>query len=281
MSTSVPVNHRKQDNSPGAIASAVDYAISVANAFERWSRGDGPRDRRVTVDALRDVRILELGPGHTMGPAALLACAGARVTVADRFAASWDPEFHVPFYEALLAKVEGRGGSFTAPLRRLLDANDFAPDVIACHKVGAEDLWRIGEHFDVVLSNAVLEHVQDLEATARNLAAVTRRGGYNFHQVDFRDHRDFTRPLEYLTVSSAEYAVAREAHFCEWGTQWRVSTTSAAFRAAGFDVTVAVNMTADAAYLADLRPRLHPEFQHLADDDLSAISALLVLQRQA
>jgi SAM-dependent methyltransferase len=61
------------------------------------------------------------------------------------------------------------------------------------------------ERFDVTLSNAVLEHVFDPLRAAVNLHRVTAPGGIGFHQVDFRDHRDFTRPLEYLLLDEFSY----------------------------------------------------------------------------
>jgi hypothetical protein len=279
MSPATPINLKKQDNSPAALAQFVDYAISVADGFEWWWRSNGPEHVRHAERPYEGVTVLEIGPGETLGSAVLLACAGATVSVADRFLAPWDPEFHDPFYRALLAKVASRGEAYTAPIRRLLDTGTFGRDVVRCHPFAAEELWKIRDRFDVVLSNAVLEHVQSIETTAENLAAVTAAGGYGFHQVDFRDHRDFTRPLEYLTMSRTDFERIRQRTFCEGGCQWRVSTFGAAFEAAGFSHTVSPNLMADPQYVRDVRPRLHPEFAGHTDEDLAAASAFFVLRR--
>jgi hypothetical protein len=279
--SALPINYAKQSSSPDAIANAVDYAIQVADGFETWFRGNGPEDARRAVRPLEGLRILELGPGETLGAAVLLACGGARVSCADRFVAPWDPEFHAPFYRALREKVRSRGDEYVVAIERLLRANRFAPDVVACYPYSGEELWKIGRRFDVVFSNAVLEHVQDISATTTNLAAVTTEHGYGFHQVDLRDHRDFSRPLEYLTMPRAEYNAIRERTFCEGGCQWRMSTIAKAFAAAGFVARVTPNLFAEPAYLADVRPRLHPEFGAISDEDLAATSALYVVTRKA
>jgi hypothetical protein len=54
-----------------------------------------------------------------------------------------------------------------------------------------EEVERLGSDIDLVLSNHVLEHVQDLPTEMRLLRAVTAEDGRHVHRVDFRDHRSF------------------------------------------------------------------------------------------
>lgn len=280
MSGNLPTNLRRRDHDAAVIGAAIEYALSVVTAFESWMRTYGPDERRAATRPFEGLDLLEVGPGETVGSSALLACAGARVSAADRFETRWDPGYHAPFFEALLGAVVTHRPHFDpAPIKRLLTAQGFVPEVVDYRPYASEDLRRFGTGFDVVLSNAVLEHVHDLHVTAANLATVTKAGGCGFHQVDLRDHRDFTRPLEYLTVSRADYENVREQTFCERGCQWRLSTIGAALEAAGFAQQSFPNMFAEDAYLADLRPRLHDEFAAMADDDLKVLSALYVVRR--
>jgi len=279
MSSVIPHNLRKQDNSPAVVAQAADYAVSVADSFTWWWRSNGPAHVKDAARPFAGLNVLEVGPGPTLGSSVLLACGGAQVAVADRFSPSWDADFHAPFYRAILDRVSERGEAYTAPIGRLLAAGDFVDDVVRRHAVAAEELSQIGEAFDVVLSNAVLEHVQHLQTSVANLAMVTAAGGYGFHQVDLRDHRDFNRPLEYLTLSEQEYDAIRERTLCDSGCQWRVSSFVAAFSEAGFHTSVSVNLTAEPEYMEALRPRLHPDFAGYSDQDLMATSAFFVLHR--
>jgi len=52
----------------------------------------------------------------------------------------------------------------------------------------ARDLQH-GAHLDLLYSQAVLEHVEDLEGTHRTLARFMRAGGVAIHAIDFRSHR--------------------------------------------------------------------------------------------
>jgi hypothetical protein len=277
-----PVNHRKQTNTPEAIAQAADYAITILDGYSMWWRYQGPPHDVTCEYPFKGMRLLEIGPGATLGGAVLLSCTGATVSVADRFLAAWDPDFHGPFYAELLRKVESRGAAFSAPIRRLIEARGFTPDVITCHAIAAEELWRIGERFDIVFSNAVIEHVESLEATTQSLAAVTRVGGHGFHQIDLRDHRDFDRPLEFLTLPPDGFVSLRDMEHCEIGGPWRLPDVKAAFEAAGFLVTHSgSNLSATPEYLADVRPRLHSRYRHYTEAELAALSALFVMSRAA
>jgi hypothetical protein len=275
----VPVNYRR-----GAIAATevIEAARYARQGFEGYVQQLAHGTRVSNPEALRRLngaRLLELGPGRSLGTAVLLASAGARVSVADRFMPTWDDEYHAPIFEALL-DVCAVDRLSLQPIRDALAARAFPPAVTG-HRLAAEQLGRIGGQFDLVLSNAVLEHVEDIAATAWNLAAVTAAGGLGLHQIDLRDHRDFARPLEFLTLPADAFAQLRRQSHCECGGCWRAADVAAAFDAHGFDVEIDVTMHASPEYLADVRPRLQPEYARLADAELSIVSALFRLRRRA
>ena len=278
----LPVNFRKQDHSPAAIADAVTYAITVADGYvAQWTLTACGATQSPARRPLLGLRLLEVGPGPTLGVPVLLACAGATVTVADRFPAWWDADFHVPFFEALLARVGDRGAAYAAPLRRLLQSGAFVQDVVDAHALAAEETRQLQGPFDLVLSNAVLEHVEDLQITAASLAAITAPGGRGIHQVDLRDHRDFSRPLEFLTLPEDEFTAVRRESFCECGGRWRAGDVAAAFAGGGFTVQTHPNLFAEDGYIADVRPRLQPPYARLSRQELSIVSALFVMSRDA
>jgi hypothetical protein len=268
-----PVNHQKQRAAPEALSAAADYAIQVADHYVRWL---GDEQGRSGPEGLR---ILEVGPGPTLGTPVLLACFGARVAAADRFLPQWDPDFHPAFFGELLHRVSDRGSAFTRPLSRVLAENGFSA-AIECYPLAAEQLQDIGETFDVIYSNAVLEHVENLCASAASLAAITAPQGFNFHQVDLRDHRNFERPLEHLTMPRREFETLRHECHCECGALWRACDVATAFNDVGFSVTTRPNMFAASDYIADLRPRLSREFAQRSDEELMTISAFFAMRRR-
>jgi hypothetical protein len=64
---------------------AVDMARSIIAMVAQYSAGN-PRPR-----------VLEIGPGSDFGAQIILAGTGAKVTVADRFLAPWQPGYHPAF----------------------------------------------------------------------------------------------------------------------------------------------------------------------------------------
>ena len=270
----VPVNYRRQDASAEAIARDVSYALSIAGSYVQRVPGGAA--------GLVGRRVLELGPGHSLGTAVVLACHGAHVTATDRYLAPWDATYHPAFFAALLARLSAERRDLSpAPLLALLAAGDFLPPALAPLHLGVEDLGNVpAGSFDLVVSNAVFEHVEDVPRALDGLARITRRGGLGIHQVDFRDHRDFSRPLEYLTLAEEDFR--REFTHCrgECGNRWRHSGMGASMRRAGFEVLdFEANMFAEPHYLADLRPRLHREQRGLDEDSLSILSGCFVLRR--
>jgi len=111
---------------------------------------------------------------------------------------------------------------------------------------------------DIVLSNAVLEHVFDPLAVCNELARVTRLGGFNLHQIDLRWHRvGFARPLDFLLQGEARFQRDFIGDHCETGNRWRASEWHALFRRASFEILqVTTTETIDAAILARFLPKL-------------------------
>ena len=180
-----PVNFKRRNsgNIDADVESARDYATLIHAMLDGWG-----------FDLSR-TSLLEVGPGINFGAQLLLAQHGTRITVADRFLSAWDATYHPVFYRHLRDQAGKKGG----PLDDIVAANEYPPEVISLVKAPAETLSGIPDaSLDVVLSNAVLEHVSDLEAACRSFARVTKPGGMNSHQVDFRDHDNFDRPLEFL-----------------------------------------------------------------------------------
>lgn len=249
----------------------VDYAIQVArNHLQVLERH---------FDLSR-VSILELGPGINFGPQLILASCGARVTVSDRFLSRWHWRYHPKVYRELRAKWSEPA----AALDRVLHARGYPDDVISCIAQPAESLSGVADGaFDCVISNAVLEHVYAPRAVATSLARVTKAGGLHFHQVDFRDHKDFRQPLEFLLVGADEYQAQFERTQGVRGNRWRLSEWIGAFESAGFIVVdVQVNDTASDQYLDGFMPRLRDAdtvYRDWSEDDLRPLGAHLCFRR--
>jgi SAM-dependent methyltransferase len=264
-----PMNFRLRDSSPAAIDADVCYALQVAQAYLDILATEG-------IDPDGKV-ILELGPGINFGSAVLLACHGALSIVADRFLANWDPAYHPRFYAALRNAVAGRGAAADlTPLDRLIEHNGYSDGEIRRVWRGAEDLQGVAESsVDIVFSNAVLEHLFDLPAACRELGRISKPFAWGLHQVDFRDHRDFARPLEYLLLADEKFRRMFVERHGECGSQWRPPEMAQFFETAGFEVIrFEANMTAEEEYLREFEPRLRKAASRYRDMPISELRTL-------
>lgn len=264
-----PMNHRVRDSSSSAIDADVSYALKVGQVHLDLLAAEGIEPDGKTI--------LELGPGINFGSALLLACYGARPIVADRFLANWDLAYHPKFYTALRTRLAARCASADLrPLDWMLERNGCTNDDISRVWRGAEDLQGVPDSgVDIVFSNAVLEHLFDLPAACRELGRVSKPLAWGFHQVDFRDHLDFARPLEYLLLADQQFRRMFAARHGEGGSQWRPTEMARLFETAGFDaVRFDINMTAEEEYLREFEPRLREAASRYRNIPLSELGTL-------
>lgn len=239
---------------PPATATDIEYQVQYA-----FSNGEDRLQRLQQLGIeIAGARILEIGPGIAFGGMAYLRASGADVTVTDRWLAKWNDAFHRPVYSAIADKLEGRSGFDIAPLRRMIAAGGYIEGTIRCVTDAAEDLASMADGaFDAVISNAVLEHIERPARAFGELFRVTRSGGVGLHQVDFRDHRDFSLPLEHLLIDSANFAAMNRRVHYEFGSQLRQPDYTALLDAAGFRIErYESNDRASAAYVETVVQRL-------------------------
>jgi SAM-dependent methyltransferase len=225
-----PVNPRLRDSSRPAIDADVAYGLQVGQAYLDLLAAED-------ID-LGGKMVLELGPGINFGSALVLASHGVRPIVADRFLANWDANYHPKFYLALRKTLaEHDPAADLTLLDRLVEQNGYAVNGIRRIERSAEDLRGIPDSsIDIVVSNAVLEHLFDLPAACRELGRVLKPLAWGFHQVDFRDHRDFHRPLEFLLLGERQFRRIFAERHGECGSQRRLSDAAEFFEKTGFEM---------------------------------------------
>ena len=254
-----------------SIEADARMAVAIARS---WSEKIGA----LGLD-LRELRVLELGPGRNLGPQLFLASNGAHVTVAEPYLASWDKRYHPTLYDALRSEWPETAQA----LDRVVASAGYGGELTVIAEP-AERLTGLRDGtIDLVLSNAVLEHVSDLPAVCREMARITRLGGVNLHQIDFRWHRCAARPLDFLLQSDARCRRDYTTYPYENGNRWRPSEVAALFRGAGFEVrhTFPDEWT-DPEYLATFLPELRRSksvYRSWPEEDLCVLGALFELVR--
>ena len=209
----VPVNFCQRDIQN--IDADVQYAISVGkNYIKRLPEGHSDLHGKV---------VLEIGPGINFGSVLLLACLGAKPVVNDRFLVQWEEKYHYPFYQKLRDWIkENIVDPDLTPLDKILLHHNHPKEVIHCSSSPLETLKDIPTgSVDIVCSTAVLEHVYDPRKAFRSLSRISPKGALGLHQVDFRDHRNFDKPLEFLLMGDKEFAGQFKQKSGESGNRWR------------------------------------------------------------
>lgn len=237
---------------------------------------------------LAGLSVLEIGPGLTIGSLLVCAAAGAaEVAALDAFPVRWRREYHASFYPRFVQTAQRRwpelDWSLAARLARAEGGDaDALVRVIAADLASASSMEAAAAEgaSDATVSNAALEHVSDVHEAARQLARCTRPGGVGVHLVDFRQHCDPDRPLDFLAMSEARFGRLFARRQGREGNRVRASELAGMFAQAGFDVRrVEVLDRADPEYVERLRPRMLPRFAHLDMEDLLILSARFKLKR--
>jgi len=226
--------------------------------------------------------LMEYGPGDLPGVAALMVARGAhKVYCVDRF-----PLVNLsPKNARVLGDlIEGSHGQERSRLLACLAKPDnpaagFAPDRIE-YLVRPSGLSGLRDAVDLVFSRAVLEHVDDLEATFADMTAALRPGALAIHQVDLRSHGlHMSNPLDFLAWSRTLWQLM----YSEKGVpnRWRIDKYRSILQRLPADVLeLQPTKLAAQEHVTAVRAALAPAFQPLSDEDLSWLGFWLVMRKR-
>jgi SAM-dependent methyltransferase len=248
------------------IREVVDYSLQVVR--DHLSRFPGEHV------FLKGRTVMELGPGNDLGPALVMMGYGARVIIIDKYLVEWDDSFHPYFYKMFLASAREIFPEMdTSPIEEVIRNKRHAAPNLECHKYGLEEVAFLPDKcIDVSMSNAVMEHLYDPELSCRELFRLTKPGGIGFHQIDFEDHRNFDKPLEYLTLSDDEFHSLFQSINGECGNRLRYHEFQSLFEKAGFTILhFEKNKFADDNYLSDVLLRIQPRFREMDPEYLRVL----------
>lgn len=235
----------------------------------------------------RDVKaqVLEIGPGINLGTGLIFAMTGSRKYYGlDIYK---DPDlFGAPQYQSIVSLL-----SLIAPggIRTPADAiMKIAGEQVSFDKDRIEYLYPRQSYdipladgsLDYVFSHATFEHIADPMKTIAAIHRVLRKGGVTAHQIDLRDHRDFSKPLEFLKIDAGawkeKYRNPAMAHL--YMNRWRTSDFKAAFEKRGFQV-LKVQPNETYPVTEEMRKSLHQDFQKYSLEDLSIVGVLIIAKK--
>lgn len=148
---------------------------------------------------IRGSEVLEIGPGdHLATGLSFLAYGAKSYTALDRFPGNYRGSAARQWYELVR---EQWGANFVAPWPAGLE---YFPDLPNVRSIAAciEDESKLPiAAYDLIVSQAVGEHVRDITAFALATYRMLKPGGTAVHIVDFSCHGFFPEePLRFLTI---------------------------------------------------------------------------------
>lgn len=133
--------------------------------------------------------------------------------------------------------------------------------------------------YDIVHSNATLEHVQQFDTFLASLWEVSAPGAVHIHKVDFIDH-DYYTMVDPQPEDAFKFLLDGGAPANATCNRLRIDDMLASFEAAGFGL-VAIHKRWSIPFPSELRPRLQLEWTECSDESLSTIDAVLVHRRRS
>jgi SAM-dependent methyltransferase len=245
------------------------YFVWAANLFKQFAvkhRG-----------SLKDLTIVEIGPGSSLIPAALYASAGARhVYCVDIFRhpaildalpyrtafelAKLDADYFVRDANEIILKEEGGKATLNRDHITFLRRESF-------------DTRLPDASVDYVFSMATIEHLNDPLQSILEWKRVLKPGGISAHIAALADHRDFSKPYEYLKLDPAAWRGRfgpGGAPLHEFVNQWRPVDFRRAFEQAGFEI-LEYSTEIKSAYNREQIRTLYPN-QGISDADWAQIA---------
>ncbi len=227
--------------------------------------------------------ILEVGPGQDFGvPLVLMGFGVKKAILIDKFFCKWEEDFHPKYYRQLLEKAEQKyHGIDFKDLRDVIKSNSHISERLELLKVGLENVDTIpNESVDITFSNACFEHLADSQAAVKELGRITKSGGLGFHQIDFRDHRNYDKPLEFLTMSDWVFRRALVLSKACHGNRLRSTEFAQFFRESGFEYKFLADLFSDDKYMKDVLTRINSKFMKMPQDSIRILSGRFFLKKK-
>lgn len=180
--------------STAQIDRSIDYCLDVVYHWERFLRVYTEREK-----PFYDQHVLEIGPGPDLGTGVILLALGAKSYCAiDRYElATRTP---AEFYERLFKRIR----HFPECEKAMKVFHEFEKNgsdrfTYICDSNFNLDAVQ-SDKYQILITQAVLEHLHDLRAVFATLRHKLSRGGFMIHEVDLSTHTRFIRDLDPLNI---------------------------------------------------------------------------------
>ena len=238
-----------------------------------------PQDERSNF--LRDKRILEYGPGDVPGVALLMVAHGARqVVCVDRFPMVRMSPKNTQIVKLMLERLPLQPRDRAeACFKQRAHPESGLNSTYLDYLVRPSGLSGLANEVDLVMSRAVLEHVNDLPASFQDMSAALKPGGIAIHLVDLKSHGlHRENSLDFLSWPTWLWSLMYSAKGVP--NRLRVNAYRDAVKQSGLEViTLKPTLIASAEEVQAIRSDLAEPFKMLPDEELSWLGFWLVCRK--
>ncbi len=235
-----------------------------------------------------DKDIVEVGPGYDYGSGAVLISLGATSYKAiDRFSLSCGDR---KYYEALLETLRMdmiMKGLDTARLSEVISGiiekgSLYSNSVFSVVHSSIEDVsLETNGIADTIVSQAVLEHVQDINKSFGSMYRILRNNGVMCHEIDFQTHTQILRerdPLNIFRYSKSQWKTQLAFPGCP--NRFRPDDFVCAAQLAGFrDISLVPIRSLPDVLAREVKPYLAQPFRSESMSTLPILSAVLLARK--
>lgn len=229
---------------------------------------------------LQGKTILEYGPGDILGVAVLMYAHGAEsVHCVDRFPLAQASEKNIAVYKILLESLsdDRKLRANQLFLEKGRPESGFSPDAVQ-YLVTKDGLSGKYQTYDLIISRAVLEHVNDIEKTLLDICGALKKNGVSIHQVDLKSHGlDRYQDFDFLTWPELLYRLMYSHK--GFPNRWRVDKYENIVTAAGMRLKeLSPTGTLELQKIKFIQPKLAKSFRHIPTDRLSWLGFWMILE---
>ena len=264
-------------DSEAAPAATADYFFRCFNDYGQHLGLDGDQ----FACFLQGKAVLEYGPGDVLGVALLMYANGADfVHCVDRFPRKKISTKNIDIYNKILDRLgsEQRNRAIHAFNECGDPGSGFKPSIIN-YAVTTDGLIGRKSAYDLIVSRAVLEHVNHLESTILDNAQALRPDGVAIHNVDLKSHNlDRYRPFDFLTWPESAYRLMNSHKGRP--NRWRVDKYRECVARSGLRFkALAHTGKLNDEEIDRIRPNLATNFRNLPTEELTWLGFWMVLEQ--
>ncbi len=229
---------------------------------------------------LHDKIILEYGPGDILGVALLMYAHGAKqIHCVDRFPLEKASNENIEVYKHILNTLDGeqRKRAESIFIKNGDPGSGFNTEKIS-YMVTKNGFSGKKSTYDMIISRAVLEHVNDLNGTFKDIKISLKADGISIHQVDLKSHNlDRHKPLDFLSWPHLAYKLMYSHK--GFPNRWRIDKYKSLYQHHKLEcVKFHPTQKLDIKKVEDIRQTLSPPFCHLPDEELSWLGFWMALK---